>query len=170
MKSSVRVLIVLVIVVVGVVLWQTSRQGQDAVEQPTQELTSVFFTSERGIKIQVDEPVVGAVVTSPLKVSGEAPGTWYFEATFPIVVVNWDGLIIGEGFAQAQSDWMTSEYVPFVGRVEFGEILPLTKGEPEGVAGSPDFMKKGFLILQRDNPSDLPANDDAVEMPIRFAE
>jgi len=112
--------------------------------------------------ITLASPVPNAVVPhSPLYLTGEARGNWYFEASFPIVLVNWDGLIIAEGYATAMGDWMTEAFVPFTALLEFEN--PYTEGDP-------DFMKRGSLILQKDNPSGLPEHDDALEIPIRFAQ
>lgn len=115
---------------------------------------------EKADLIVVTSPVPNGVVTAPLSISGQARGYWYFEASFPITITNWDGLIIGEGYATANGDWMTEEFVPFTATLEF---------ENPYVAGQPDFMKRGFLILQKDNPSGLPENDNAIEIPIYFA-
>jgi hypothetical protein len=100
------------------------------------------------------------VITSPLKLNGEARGTWYFEASFPVVLTNWDGLIIAEGNATAEGDWMTEEFVPFTASLDFEN--PYTEASPE-------FMKRGTLILKKDNPSGLPQHDNALEIPVRFA-
>lgn len=110
--------------------------------------------------IRLTSPVPNGVIQSPLTLNGEARGYWHFEASFPITITNWDGLIIGEGYATAQGDWMTEEFVPFTATVEF---------ENPYIAGQPDFMKRGFLILQNDNPSGLPENANALEIPIYFA-
>lgn len=111
--------------------------------------------SEKDDLIRVEAPLKGARVSSPLVVRGEARGMWYFEATFPIVIVNWDGLIIGEGYAEATSDWMTEEYVPFTGTIEFDESL----------IGP---YARGAVIFRKDNPSGLPEHDNALEVPIVF--
>lgn len=95
----------------------------------------------------------GATITSPLTITGVARGYWFFEASFPIVLTNWDGLIIAEGFVTATNDWMTTDFVPFRGTLTFAK---------------PDFGERGTLILQRDNPSDLPENDAALEIPVVF--
>ena len=92
-------------------------------------------------------------ISSPLIIKGGARGTWFFEGDFPIVLTNWDGLIIAEGYATAQSDWMTEDFVPYEAVLEFIR---------------PEFGERGSLILQKDNPSGLPANDDALEIPIYF--
>lgn len=94
-----------------------------------------------------------AQIDSPLLITGEARGTWFFEATAPVVIVNWDGLIIGEGYIQTTDNWMTEEFVPFEGTIEFDR---------------PDYGDTGAVILHNANPSDLPEYDRAVEIPIRF--
>ena len=105
--------------------------------------------------IVIDSPKANETVHSPIMVTGRARGGWYFEATFPIVVVDWDGRIIGEGYATAEGDWMTNDFVPFTATVTY--TLP------------PDTpYKRGALILQKSNPSGLPEHDDAREIPILF--
>lgn len=105
-------------------------------------------------------PVPLQTITSPLQISGEARGYWFFEGDFPVVLTDWDGLIIAEGFATAQGEWMTEAFVPFTAELEF--ISPY-------MVDGPEFMQRGSLILQRDNPSGLPENDDALEITVRFA-
>ena len=83
-----------------------------------------------------------------------------FEASFPVILTNWDGLIIAEGYATAEDSWMTEDFVPFVATIEF--VSPYQEGDE-------DFMSRGTLILKKDNPSGLPENDDALELPILFA-
>lgn len=103
--------------------------------------------------ITLTEPLPDGMISSPVTISGEARGNWFFEATFPIVLTNWDGLIIAEGYATAQSDWMTEEFVPFTARLTFDK---------------PEYSERGFLILQKSNPSGLPENDDAFEITVFF--
>jgi Immunoglobulin-like domain of bacterial spore germination len=110
--------------------------------------------------LKVTSPTGMSVVTTPLKLSGEARGGWFFEAVAPVSIVNWDGLIIAEGYVTATGDWMTSEFVPFTGELAF--VSPYKEGDP-------DFMKRGSIIFKKDNPSGLPENDDALEIPILFA-
>lgn len=105
--------------------------------------------------IVVDVPQAYATVTTPLQVTGKARGYWYFEASFPIIVTDWDGLIIGEGYATAEGDWMTEDFVPFTATVDF--TLP------------PDTpYRRGTIIFKKDNPSGLPEHDDALEIPVQF--
>lgn len=101
----------------------------------------------------LDFPEAENLIASPLTVRGEAVGTWFFEASFPVYLVDWDGRIIGEGLATAAGDWMTPDYVPFTARIEFVK---------------PSYGERGALILKKDNPSGLPEHDAAVEIPIKF--
>ncbi len=133
-----------------------------------QILASITFTDVEEVTdesphslITVDTPEIGEIVQSPLRVSGEARGQWYFEGSFPVTLTNWDGLIIAEGFATADGEWMTTDFVPFEGTIEFES--PATEDDP-------DFMKNGTLIFQKDNPSGLPEHDDAYEIRVRFVE
>ena len=106
--------------------------------------------------IRLTTPRPNQAITSPLTITGEARGTWYFEASFPVVLTDWDGRIIAQGIATAQGEWMTAEFVPFVA------ILAFTVDKSA-------YSNKGTLILRKDNPSGLPEHDDALEVPVILA-
>ncbi len=108
---------------------------------------------EKQSLIRLNSPRPNQLVSSPLVLEGEARGIWFFEGDFPVVLTNWDGLIIAEGYATAKGDWMTEEFVSFEATIEF-------EGE--------ELYPNGTLILQKDNPSGLPENGDALEVPILF--
>ncbi len=114
----------------------------------------------KGDLITLTEPHPLEVVVNPLEIRGLARGNWYFEGSFPVILVNWDGLIIAEGVAKADGEWMTTDFVPYKAKLDF--VSPVK-------ADTPDFMVNGTLILKKDNPSGLPENDDTLEIPIRFA-
>lgn len=139
----------------GCSCWVELRQEEPQPTEPDTTEEDTTYESLKGIELIVTSPIKDSVVTSPLTITGEAPGFWYFEATFPVVLVNWDGLIIAQGYATAQGEWMTEEYVPFMATLEFA---------------TPEYGETGALILQRDNPLGLSQNDDAVEILIRFEE
>jgi len=107
--------------------------------------------------IIVFSPTKDEVISSPLVITGKARGQWFFEASFPVALVNWDGLIIAKGLAEARNDWMTNEYVLFKAVLSF--FNP---------AMEQDFTHRGALILKKDNPSGLPANDASLEIPVKF--
>lgn len=110
--------------------------------------------------IQLSTPAPGAVIESRQPIIGKARGNWFFEASFPIVLTDWDGKIIAERPATAVGEWMTEDFVPFTAILDF---------ESPYHEGDPDFMQNGMLILQKDNPSGLPEHDDALEIPVKFA-
>ena len=129
------------------------KKDVDTSENGTSVDEAFSVTSLKGVKIFIDHPVQNTVITSPLKITGKAPGNWFFEASAPVTLTNWDGLIIGNSYIMAQGDWMTTEYVPFEGVLEFTNT---------------EYGDHGFLILKKDNPSGEPQFDDSVEFKVLF--
>ena len=116
-----------------------------------------YVPSSASDLIKIDSPKPGDKdISSPIKIKGEARGNWFFEATAPVMLTNWDGLIIAEGYVTAQGEWMTEDFVPFEGEIVFD-----TKDIP-------DFNKRGSLIIKNSNASGLPERDMAAEMVIFF--
>ncbi len=103
--------------------------------------------------VQLTFPAPFAYVSSPVNISGFARGNWFFEGSFPVFLVDWDGLIIAQGVATAQTNWLTEDFVPFKSTLEFIK---------------PAYKNNGSLILKKDNPSGLPQNDNALEIPIFY--
>jgi len=135
---------------------QTPNLTPDQTEEVTDNTAQnreVVRTGDLSEKVIVNTPAANSEASSPITVSGSAPGNWFFEAVAPVSVVNWDGLIIGEGYVTADGDWMTTDNVEFSGTVTY-----------ELAADTP--YNRGWLILKRDNPSGMPENDAAVEIPI----
>ncbi|MFA6522332.1 MAG: Gmad2 immunoglobulin-like domain-containing protein [Patescibacteria group bacterium] len=102
--------------------------------------------------IRVTNVTPNQTISSPVAITGEARGTWFFEASFPITVEDENGNQIGLGIATATSDWMTENFVPFTASISF--TTPTTS--------------RGTLIFHKDNPSGLPENDDTLEIPVIF--
>lgn len=127
----------------------TDTSNEDVVDTIDDEAFSV--TSLKGIKLFVDHPVQNTIIASPLKITGKAPGNWFFEASAPVEVTNSNEDMIGQSYIMAQGEWMTTDYVPFEGTVEF---------TLEG-----DY---GFLILKKDNPSGEPQFDDSAKIKVLF--
>lgn len=103
------------------------------------------------IEVAVSAPLPGDLVTSPLIVSGKARGGWFFEASLPVSLITEDGSVIVSHYGQAESDWMTADFVPFRSELVF-ETQATT----------------GYLVIAKDNPSGLPENDDKIMVPVKF--
>jgi hypothetical protein len=102
--------------------------------------------------IRVTEPAPNGTVESPMTVTGEARGSWYFEGVFRVQLLDGYGTEIVAANATAKGEWMTTNFVPFEVHLTFPK--PTTA--------------KGMLILHKDNPSGLPANDAELRVPVRF--
>lgn len=102
--------------------------------------------------ITITSPRPNQIVGSPLAITGFARGMWFFEASFPVRLLDENGDELASGIATAQGEWMTEDFVPFTAELEF-----LLSGNG-----------KGTLILEKDNPSGLPENDDSLIVPVEF--
>jgi hypothetical protein len=113
--------------------------------------------------IRIDEPRPNSVITPSFEIEGSARGYWFFEGSFPIVLEDSEGNVLARHFATAQVEWpagrspngegwMTEKFVQFKAELEvdFGDAT------------------SGFLILKKDNPSDLPENNDELRVPLMF--
>lgn len=114
--------------------------------------TSTPPTSTSTTMIRVVTPIPNALVKSPVIVSGEARGNWYFEASFPVKILDAEGRQLGIVPAQAQGEWMTTNFVPFSVSLSFTTSTTDT----------------GTLVLEKDNPSGLPEHAAEVRIPVRF--
>jgi len=111
--------------------------------------------------IKVFSPKPNELAQSPLLVTGEARGNWYFEASFPVKLfdANNNEITLTPGYIMATGDpaddgasWMTTDFVPFQATLTFSQPATST----------------GTLVLQKDNPSGLPENDDSIFIPVKF--
>ena len=142
----------------GLIFWTLLREAKAPTPLPPTTLNpepAVQPPAQKDDLIVVESPRPQAQVTSPIKITGKARGNWFFEGSFPIILTNWDGLIIAEGYATADGEWMTTEYVPFTATLSY--TLP-----PE----TP--YRRGFLILKKDNASGEPQFDNSIEIPINL--
>jgi len=101
--------------------------------------------------IIVTDPQPGQVISSPLTVSGQARGTWFFEASAPIKVLDSAGHVIGQSHIEATGEWMTDQLVFFTGSVSFTQATGT-----------------GSVVFMNDNPSGDPVRDKSFTVPITF--
>ena len=100
--------------------------------------------------IRVLTPRLNQIIESPVVIEGEARGYWFFEASFPIELLDANRTPLGVAVAQAQGEWMTEDFVPFQATLYF----------------DPPTAERGTLVLKKDNPSGLPEHDDKFEIPV----
>jgi hypothetical protein len=155
MKSYTFTIIAFVVVIaVGILFIFLPKESTSPTDLPT----GVVVTDPHANLIVVDTPAyiygsnTPANAQTPIIIQGRARGTWYFEASFPIELRDSNGAVLGTAIAQAQSDWMTTEFVPF--------SATLTPNSPI-LSGT-----QATLVLKKDNPSGDPVRDDSIEIPI----
>lgn len=105
-----------------------------------------------GMPVMLDNMPAGSVIQSPVTLHGKARGNWFFEASFPVRVLDAQGNVVGESTARADANWQTVEYVPFTATVNFSQPKTDT----------------GFIEFAKDNPSGLPEMEASTRMPVRF--
>jgi hypothetical protein len=57
--------------------------------------------------IRIEAPLPHSVITSPLRVAGMARGPWYFEASFPVKLLDAQGTVVTQSPAQAKGEWFS---------------------------------------------------------------
>ncbi|MDT0650715.1 Gmad2 immunoglobulin-like domain-containing protein [Autumnicola edwardsiae] len=102
--------------------------------------------------IIVEQPIKNEKISSPLQIKGKARGYWFFEASAPVVLVNNDQKEIATGIIEAKGDWMTEDFVPFEGELEFNA----------------ENSQNGYLILKRANPSGKTDIDQKLILAVEF--
>lgn len=102
--------------------------------------------------IKITNPRPNQIVSSPLEITGEARGLWFFEASFPVYLYDGNGKLVSQGLAQADGEWMTEDFVRFTSNLTF--VQPKTK--------------IGKLVLMKDNPSGILEKDDELRIPVVF--
>lgn len=134
--KKITLFVILIFLVVGLIVWYFI--NQPSVQKDIPEL------------IKVENIQSNQEIQSPFIIKGEAVGSWFFEATFPVKLLDENGNVVKQTYAQAQGEWMTENFVSFESVLTFS----IPKDQP------------GTLILQKDNPSGLPENDAEIRIPI----
>lgn len=154
-KTLISTLILIIIVVGGFFLFSNSEKEEP--RKPKNKDDKISKEESAHIKskedlIVLNKPKPNSRISSPIKLEGKARGGWYFEASFPIKIVDEQENLLGENSAQAQGEWMTEKFVPFQSEISFDK--PNTK--------------EGKIILEKANPSGLEKNADELRIPIKF--
>ena len=89
-------------------------------------------------------------IHSPLVIEGSVVGSWYFEASFPIILTDASGTVLAQTNANAIGDWMSTSSAPFSATLSWATTTATS----------------GVLILKKDNPSGKPEFDKEIRLPV----
>jgi Immunoglobulin-like domain of bacterial spore germination len=148
------VLGIVVVVLLGVLIFVPTAKGPATSSMPSgQSAPSPGATVSADGHLRIDLPDANDVISSPVAIEGTVTGGgWFFEGSFPIKVLDADGAIIGQGTAQALSDWISTGTVPFSASITFT---------------APHYAS-GTILFENDNPSGAPQNARSLSVPVRF--
>src|SRR4030043_37857 len=108
-------------------------------EKPQEEQDVILFS-----------PKPNETVSSPILLQGKARGSWFFEASFPVSLIDSSGKELARSHVEAIGEWMTEDYVEFKGVLDFKVNVTSRPG----------------LVLEKDNPSGLPENEKKIKIPL----
>ncbi|MDP2671431.1 MAG: Gmad2 immunoglobulin-like domain-containing protein [bacterium] len=109
-------------------------------------------TLEKSDFIVLKSPLPNEKVGSPLQITGQAKGSWFFEAVFPVKILNSADKVLGTTTAKTSDNWMSDSFVTFNATLTF----------------EASTTERGTLVLEKDNPSGLVENEDSLRIPIKF--
>lgn len=141
-----------IVIVAGLVYTNTSTQSTKGKLVPPSSPTPTPTAYVTQFGLELITPLPNTTVTSPLEVTGRAPGSWFFEGSAPVRLVDDKGGELASGTIQAQGNWMTTDLVMFT--------TTLTFTNPKA--------DNGNLILSKDNPSGRKDLDRQISIPVRF--
>lgn len=125
----------------------TSKKVDESIVIPVTGDGQATFSDE----VIILNPKQNQLVSSTLKVEGQALGSWFFEASLPVKLMDSNNEVIVSHYGTALDDWMTEKPVKFSSDLVFSTNAT-----------------SGFLVISKDNPSSLPQNDASVSVPVRF--
>lgn len=161
-KRIIWTIVAVVVILIGWFAYENIQSSSTtATSTPTQtEVESATNLPNIGSPATSDDIVVlnpasGNTVNSPITLSGQARGNWFFEATAPVVVIDTSGTILGRGIIRAQGNWMTTDLVPFSGTVSYSAT-------PDSTAGA--------IVFLNDNPSGQASTSKYMIVPVYFTQ
>lgn len=158
MKNILSWFLILALILAVIWFFWAERAVAPVVSTPTPQGTqpagklSADMAADPEQMVELSSPLPSQLV-SPVTLTGRARGPWYFEASFPVELRDSSNAVIITAVAQAQSDWMTENWVPFTVTLSF-------PAQPIGSTGT--------LVLKKDNPSGESVNDASLVIPVQF--
>ncbi len=139
------------VILTGIFIFLGARPKKTTENLPDNSTAAQYQASSSFIS--VISPLANSSILSPVTITGRAKGSWFFEASFPITILDSNGTVLGKGIAKAQGDWMTTDFVDFTASINYTKPLTST----------------GYILLHNDNPSGLPQNNQELRVPINFS-
>ncbi|MEK7540321.1 MAG: Gmad2 immunoglobulin-like domain-containing protein [Patescibacteria group bacterium] len=131
-------------------LWATSSYTSRPVTViKTKEVNTNTAATE---EVHITAPEKNSQVTTPIAVSGTAPGTWFFEGSFPVRLEDLQGNILTQTYTQAQGEWMTEGPVEFTSSVEYSvseetsAVLVFQPDDPSGLGVTEEYRHPVLLL------------------------
>lgn len=153
MKKTSKTLIIISYIVIALVIIIFGKNLIPFSKQNQQTPSSSFSTNTSlGQDIQIFSPQPQQLIKSPLFISGKAIGPWFFEAEFTAEIYDNHNNLLGKTILTAKDNWMTENFVPFEGILNF----------------TPPLTSLGKLKFLSANPSGLQENQKVFEMPVKF--
>ena len=152
MKKNITITVIILVAIILIALvFDWGRRGADNLN-PNASTTQIFQMSSS----TADLPIVvnikdNQTVSSPIEIKGKARGSWYFEAVFPIQLVDTSGNIIASTQARAITDWATTSFVDFTATLDYAKATS---------------SNRALIILSNDNPSGNPDFDQSIFIPV----
>jgi hypothetical protein len=141
-KTIIITVVLIVILVVAFLVFDIGRKPAIAPD---------INATTTDMQIVVSYPDDNQEVSSPVKISGKARGSWFFEGSFPIQLVDINGNILGTSIATSSEDWMTAEFINFNSELSFEKSTS---------------TRRAVLVLKKDNPSGILDFDQSVFVPV----
>lgn len=142
----------LILIIILAVSCREDRSSESPAIIPENQSKSSTSIDTLNNLLKVENPVPGQLIESPLEITGEARGYWFFEANATLELLDGNRDQISETFITAIGEWMTEDWVPFSGTMIFEK--PLTHN--------------GFLIFHKANASGLEEHAMSDTIPVRF--
>lgn len=147
MKALAIVLGIIIIVLLAVLIFYPGPAKQG----PTAPVLQPVMSSDG--HLAVASLHAGDLIASPLTVTGTVTGGgWFYQATFPVKVVDSDGIELGVAAAEAQANWISTGTVPFTAIIQFSVPQDAT----------------GAVVFSDNNPSGTSQDNLSLSIPVRF--
>ncbi len=136
-----------------------------------EEAKGTEITSEKGVKIKLDNIKEGDTVEVGFEVKGSVTGSWFTEGVFPVRITEKEtNSVIITNTARATGEWQTAENVPFSFVIdaeiekEGSYILRFDKANPSGLSDTYDYASFSVNL----KPYKSVAEEENVDVKVFF--